>query len=172
LKVIMQQGRKRVTPISATNRSRVTNGTELLRNIDGRSPLARRFRDVLRGLLVEFDVDTEAGHILLRQATFLTLLSEQLQTRIVNGEIIDTRVVVNLAGGLRRTLAALRQRTGQRGPAPPSIHQRMAEFGQTLDFDPDDYEDDNEREDAAEDAAEEAAEKAAEDVHTADEGAD
>ena len=37
----MQRLYKQVTGISATNRSRVTNGTQLLLGVDGRSPSAR-----------------------------------------------------------------------------------------------------------------------------------
>jgi hypothetical protein len=100
---MMQRLHKQTIPVSTTNRSRVTNGSELLQGIDGRSPLARRFRDVLRGLLTEFDVDTEAENILIRQAVTLTLLSERLQSCIVRDEPVDPAIVMNLAGALRRS---------------------------------------------------------------------
>src|SRR5438477_12987956 len=137
----MQGVRKQVTGISTTNRSRVTNGTRLLDGIDGRSPIARRFRDGLRGLLVEFDVTSEADQALVRQAAVLSILSEQLQAQMVRGEPVCAKTLTNLSGQLRRILADLRQRTDQRGPAPPSLHEHIAAYGTTLDVQDDEGDD-------------------------------
>jgi hypothetical protein len=131
----MQRLHKPVTRISTTNRSRTTNGGQLLDCIDGRSAIARRFRDIKRGLECEFECNTEAERALIRQAAVLSVLSEQLQAKMVLGELVDARTITNLAVQLRRILADLRQRTGQRDPSPPSLHEQLAAYGTTLDAD-------------------------------------
>jgi hypothetical protein len=45
---MMQRVHRTVNGISTTNRSRISNGTKLTVEIDGRSPEARRFRDVIK----------------------------------------------------------------------------------------------------------------------------
>jgi hypothetical protein len=113
------------------------NGTRMLEGIDGRSAIARRLRDILRGLLVEFEIETPADDILIRQAASLAVISEQLQARIVNGELPDVKTLTNLSGQLRRILADLRQRQSRNGPAPPSLHEHLASYGTRLnDEDP------------------------------------
>jgi hypothetical protein len=72
----MQRLHKPVTPISSTNRSRVSNGTLLLQGIDGRSASARRFRDLIRSYSEDFDVVSEADETLVRTAAMLTLALE------------------------------------------------------------------------------------------------
>jgi hypothetical protein len=65
----------------------------------------------------------------------LSVLSEQLQAKMVLGELVDARTITNLAVQLRRIFADLRQRTGQRDPSPPSLHEQLAAYGTTLDAD-------------------------------------
>jgi hypothetical protein len=67
----------------------------MLDGIDGRSAIARRFRDILKGLLTEFDVTTEADQALVKQAAFLSILSEQLQAKLVRGELADPKIITN-----------------------------------------------------------------------------
>src|ERR1700742_1855742 len=98
----MQRVRKSVASISTTNRSRVTNGTRLLVGVDGRSPTARRFRDLVHAYEAEFESITEVDRNLIRQAALLALKSEQLQAAVVRGEPVDTDTLTNLAGQLRR----------------------------------------------------------------------
>jgi hypothetical protein len=82
----MQTLHKPVARRSTTNRSAVTNGSKLLVGIDGRSPAARRFRDLIQ--LYETEVGgvlTEVERGLIRQAAALTIRAEQLQAAIVEG---------------------------------------------------------------------------------------
>ena len=51
----MQRVRPTINGISNTNPSRISNGTKLAVGIDGRSPEARRFRDVIRDFEAEFE---------------------------------------------------------------------------------------------------------------------
>ena len=73
-------------------RSRVSNGRDLLPGIDGRSPTARRYRDVLAALVVDqggADAMTEARMALCRRFAAAACLAEAMEARLVNGETID-----------------------------------------------------------------------------------
>lgn len=122
----MQRVHKSVATISATNRSRVTNGTRLLVGVDGRSPTARRFRDLVRSYETEFETVTEVDRNLIRQAALLALKSEHLQAAVVRGEPVDTDTLTNLTGQLRRTLADLRRKAEATAPTAPSILESLA----------------------------------------------
>jgi hypothetical protein len=99
-------------------RSRTTNGKQLLDGIDGRSTIARHLRDILQGLLVEFEVDTEADELLIRRAATLSVISEQLQTQIVNGERVDFTTVTNLSGNCVASLATCASAKASAVPHP------------------------------------------------------
>jgi hypothetical protein len=122
----MEQLRKQVIGISSTNRSRVTNGSQLLMGVDGRSPSARRFRDLVRAYEAEFEVTTELDRGLIRQAALLTLKSEQLQAAVVNGEPVDTEILTNLSGQIRRLLGDVRRKAAEGQTASPSLHDHLA----------------------------------------------
>jgi|SRR5579871_4330480 len=121
----MQPVHRQVTGISSTNRSRVTNGSQLLIGVDGRSPRARRFRDLVRAYEAEFEVTTELDRGLIRQAALLTLKSEQLQAAVVNGEAVDTEILTNLSGQIRRLLGDLRRKAALGQTASPSLQDHL-----------------------------------------------
>jgi hypothetical protein len=122
-------------------RSKITNGLRMLDGIDGRSAIARRLRDIVYGLEIEFEVTTDSDRTLVKQAAVLSVLSERLQTKLINDELVDAKVITNLAGQLRRILADLRRRIGQQGPPPPSLHEHLSLYGKRLNDDDADDED-------------------------------
>lgn len=122
----MQRVRPTVNGISNTNRSRVSNGTKLLAGVDGRSPLARRFRDLIRGYTAEFEVVSDFDKDLIRQAAFLVIKSEDLQTKHLTGGNVDSDEIIRLSGQLRRVLSALRRRAHTTAPAAPSVTEHWA----------------------------------------------
>ena len=76
---------------SLTNRSRVTNGTRMLEGVDGCSPSARRFRDLVDSFahgLGGMKQLSEADRPLVKQAASLTVRAEQLQATIVRCESV------------------------------------------------------------------------------------
>jgi hypothetical protein len=95
----------------------------MLAGVDGRSHIARRLRDIVNGLLIEFPVTSEADLAVVKNTATLTVLNEQLQAKLALGENLDITTITNLAGQLRRNLTDLRSRTDQRGPPPSSIHR-------------------------------------------------
>jgi hypothetical protein len=98
---------------SLTNRSRITNGTRLLEGIDGRTPSARRFRDLIESFSCDLggmERLTEAERALVKQAASVTIRAEQLQAAIVRGEVVDPDELIRLSNTSRRLLASIRRR--------------------------------------------------------------
>jgi hypothetical protein len=72
--------------------SRITNGRELLANVDGRSLLARRYRDIIAVVIADqggTDGMTEARRQLIRRFASLAVQAGALDARVGNGEEID-----------------------------------------------------------------------------------
>src|SRR5258708_39281023 len=92
----------------ATTRSKVSNGTRLFANTDGRTSSARRFRDLVQSFEAEFDGDLgEADRSLIRQSATLLLKSEQMQEAVVRRAPVDSDSLIRMAGPAKRVLAAL-----------------------------------------------------------------
>jgi hypothetical protein len=92
-------------------RSRVSNGHDLLPDVDGRSVMARRYRDITNAILVDqggADRCSESRTQLIRRFAAAAVLAEQLEARLVNGEQIDIAEHATLSS----TLVRLAQRIG------------------------------------------------------------
>jgi hypothetical protein len=95
---------------SPTVRSAVTNDPLFLRGVDGRSMVARRYRDVAIALADDLggqDKLSEPAKILVRHAAALTVQVEGLQWKIVASEDVDSEQLVRLSNVLARTLQRL-----------------------------------------------------------------
>jgi hypothetical protein len=96
---------------SSKQRSRLTNGTALLPDIDGRSAIARRFKDIAHGILADqggADQCSECRLQLVRRFAAAAVLAEQMESRLANGEQIDIQEHALLCS----TLTRLAQRIG------------------------------------------------------------
>jgi hypothetical protein len=109
----------------ATTRSKLTNGRKLLFGIDGRSAVARRYRDIVR------DLTTEAGGAsglaessTVRQCAAIMLRAELLQSAIVAGEDVDNDILIRLSSEVRRLMASLRKQSQPRAHIP--LRERLA----------------------------------------------
>jgi hypothetical protein len=112
---------------STTNRSAVTNGSKLLVGIDGRSPAARRFRDLIQAFEAEVGgVLTEVERGLIKQAAALTMRAEQLQADIVNGKPVDGDQLIRLTGTAKRILGAISRKAETRKPPAPTLADHIA----------------------------------------------
>lgn len=104
-----------------TARSRVTNGSSLYADVDGRTAPARRFRDVLDNLAAQFGATTESDLALVRRAAGLAVMIEQGEARLARGEEIDAGAQITAINAQRRVLADLaasqRARKRSRGAA-------------------------------------------------------
>jgi hypothetical protein len=104
-------------------KSRITNGRDLLPNIDGRSVIARRYRDIVSAILVDqggADQCSESRVQLIRRFAAAAVLAEQMESRLANGEQID----INEHATLSSTLVRLASRIG--------IDRRAKDIGPTL----------------------------------------
>jgi hypothetical protein len=111
----MQTVREPLATSCATSRSKVSNGTRLLQNVDGRSSSARRFRDLVRAFEGEFNGNlTEVDRGQIRQAAALGLRAEQLQAAIVRGETVDDDHLVRISGESRRIVDGLKAKAAKR----------------------------------------------------------
>jgi hypothetical protein len=75
-----------------TARSRITNGADLLPGIDGRSLIARRYRDIAAQIAVDqggADRCSEARAQLIRRFAASAVMAEAMEARLARGEKID-----------------------------------------------------------------------------------
>jgi hypothetical protein len=89
----------------------VTNGADILPGIDGRSLLARRYRDIAGAVLADqagARQCSEARLQLIRRFAAACVLAEQLEARLTNGHAID----VGEHAALSSTLVRLAARIG------------------------------------------------------------
>ena len=103
--------RSRVGQRKAAQRSRVSNGRDLLPDIDGRSAVARRYRDIVSQILVDQggeDQCSESRKQLVRRFAAAAVIAEQMESRLANGEQIDIAEHATLSS----TLVRLAQRIG------------------------------------------------------------
>ena len=100
-----------LTARKPTARSRVSNGRDLLANIDGRTMLARRYRDVVAAVASDqggADQLSEARMQLVRRFAAAACLAEAAEAKLVSGKTIDLQEHALLCS----TLVRLAQRIG------------------------------------------------------------
>jgi hypothetical protein len=111
-----------VVPRPLTVRSATTNDPLLLRGVDGRSVVPRRYRDVAIALADDLggqDRLSEPSKILVRQAAAMTVQVESLQSKIVAGEDVNLEQLTRLSNVLGRTLQRLGLRKPRAKPTGP-----------------------------------------------------
>ena len=100
-------------PLSAAKsqaRSRVTNHRDLLPNIDGRSLIARRYRDIVAAVIADqggLDRMAEARLQLTRRFAACAVLAESMEARMANGEALDIGEYSQLASTMVRVAARI-----------------------------------------------------------------
>jgi hypothetical protein len=95
----------------AHGRNRVSNGKDLLPGVDGRSLIARRYRDISTAIISDMGGVgncSEARMQLVRRFAAAACLSEEMEAKLVNGEQIDLAAHALLCS----TLVRLAQRIG------------------------------------------------------------
>jgi hypothetical protein len=99
-------------PRKSHGRSRLTNGHgPVLPDVDGRSLIARRYKDICAAIYADqggVDQCSESRQQLIRRFAAASVLAEQLESKLANGEDID---IVKHAL-LCSTLTRLSQRNG------------------------------------------------------------
>lgn len=100
--------RKRLVLSKAKARSAITNGRDILRDLDGRSVTARRYRDIYTGITEDHggaDLMSQVALQLARRYAAASCMLEDIEALLCRGEKIDIETFVQLAG-LQSRLAA------------------------------------------------------------------
>jgi hypothetical protein len=94
-----------LTPRNPMHRSRVSNGREVLPNIDGRSVAARRIYDIASAIATDLggaDRLSETRLSLVRRFASLAVLAEEQESRLANGEQVDVAALAHISSTLVR----------------------------------------------------------------------
>lgn len=117
-----------------TARSRVSNGRDVLPDVDGRSIIARRYRDIMSAIVIDqggSDRISEARLQLIRRFSAAAVLAEQMEGALANGEQID----INEHATLSSTLVRLGQRIGL-DRVPKDVSPTLAEYIEAIKGNP------------------------------------
>jgi hypothetical protein len=112
-------------------RSRISNGSAVfLEGVDGRSVLARRYRDILASLVSDMGGDpSEAQSLIARRSATLAVWCELAETAMAKGDNLDIAEFTTAANALRRLLSDL----GLERRARDVTHQTLAEIAEELE---------------------------------------
>jgi hypothetical protein len=111
-------------------RSAISNGNGLLPHTDGRSAIARRYRDICAAILIDqggADRCSESRTQLIRRFAAAAVIAEQMEARLASGEQIDIQEHATLSS----TLVRLAQRIGIDRMArdiSPNLDQYLAQL--------------------------------------------
>ncbi|MHC2792591.1 hypothetical protein ACVINZ_001603 [Mesorhizobium jarvisii] len=88
--------------------------------LDGRSALARRYRDLVAAFSADLGDDlTEAQRQLVRRAASISVWSEEQERRVISGDDLDAGPLITAANTLRRLLSDLGIKRAVVTPAAP-----------------------------------------------------
>jgi hypothetical protein len=117
-------------PSKAYARSRLTNGKDLLPNVDGRSLIARRYRDICTAIASDqggLDQLSEARVQLIRRFAACSVLAEEMESHLVRGEQIDITVHVQLTTTMVRIASRIGLDRVPRDISSPSLADILRE---------------------------------------------
>jgi hypothetical protein len=123
----------------ASGRSGLSNNHALLPNIDGRSTIARRFRDVVRDIVSDqggIDVVAETRLQLIRRFAANCVLAEAMEAKMAQGMAIDVNEHCSLSGVAVRI--AVRLGLNRRPRDVTTLREYVAKRGRPVDLDGDD----------------------------------
>ncbi len=88
----IKASRKRAANPKIYGKSKISNGHDLLPDVDGRTLVARRYRDIASAMVVDaggIEQVSEARLQLIRRFSAAACLAEQMESQLVNGESVD-----------------------------------------------------------------------------------
>ena len=105
--------------------------TKLPRGVDGRSALARQYRQAVRDLAADFggeDALTVAERELIEQAAIMIVRASTMRADILKGVAVDDTAATRLANASARLMQAVANQNRKRKQATPqSLEQYLAE---------------------------------------------
>jgi hypothetical protein len=123
-------GNRPPTNPKAYARSRLTNGKDLLRNVDGRSLIARRYRDICTAIAADqggLERLSEARIQLIRRYAACCVLAEEMESRLVRGVQIDITEYVQLTSTIVRVALRIGLDRVPRDISSPSLADILRE---------------------------------------------
>ena len=108
-------------------RSRVSNGRDMFRDVDGRSPIVRRYKDIATAVIADqggVETCSESRLQLIRRFAGVAVLAEECEANIAKGQPIDISDYATLCS----TLVRISNRVGiNRVPKilTPSVHDYL-----------------------------------------------
>ena len=116
-------GKASPPPQFATRRG---TGAVVLAGVDGRSMMARRFREIVTGIESDLGGDlTEAQMHLAARAATLACWAEEREAELARGEEFDAAQYATIANALRRLLSDLGLERRSRD-VTPTLHDYLA----------------------------------------------
>src|ERR1035437_1964592 len=104
----LSTSRAQIEKQSPRTRSRVSNGSAVLDGVDGRSAVARAYRDGLNELISDLGGDPSgAQSAIARRASALCVVCEQAEAEMVAGGVLDLAEFTTGANSMRRLLSDL-----------------------------------------------------------------
>jgi hypothetical protein len=106
----MVQTKRALATRKASARSRVSNGKDILPGVDGRSPLARRYRDISATIISDMggvDRCSEARLQLIRRFAASAVMAEAMESELVNGKPVNVTEHSLLSSTLVRLAARI-----------------------------------------------------------------
>ncbi len=91
-----------IRPARVKGRSSLANGSKVLSEVDGRSVLARRYRDILDAIVIEYGLVNEADLALARALATQGVWLEAETARMARGEAHDSVMITRSLNAVRR----------------------------------------------------------------------
>src|ERR1019366_8719293 len=120
---------KTITRAKPTACSRVTNGRDILPNVDGRSVIARRYRDISFAIFQDaggIDQCSEARQQLVRRFAACSVIAEQMESELANGKPINIAEHSQLSSTLTRLATRIGIDRRAHDITPPSVEAYIA----------------------------------------------
>lgn len=115
----MSADRKPVERQKSKQRSRVGNGSVVLANIDNRSPIARRIKELLADYVAHLGGEpSEVQRTICKRAAALVVWAESAESKMANGEELDIASYTTATNTLHRYLSSLGMHRAMRDVTP------------------------------------------------------
>lgn len=122
----MTRTRKAPEPPLPQFATRKGTGTAVLLGVDGRSTMARRYREITASIESDLGGDlTEAQRQLVARAATLSIWAEAREAELANGEPFDAAGYATISNALRRILCDLGLERRARN-VTPRLHDYIA----------------------------------------------
>jgi hypothetical protein len=125
---------KTITRAKPSARSRVSNGKDLLPGIDGRSIIARRYRDISFAIFQDaggIEQCSEARQQLIRRFAAASVIAEGMEADLVNNKSISIADHVQLSSTLTRLASRIGIDRRNIRDVTPSVEAYVAHINKT-----------------------------------------